>query len=718
MHTGKATFHKGSWWKSRNARALGFGLAAAVLLVLAASRMDGLAWGGVGIMCAIGIATGLFSFQLDRRTTVTFGPAVYLGAVALFGGLVGVWVAAVSTLLVEIARFRRAPADIAIRVSIQVISVLAAAAAYMLAKGRIAPGGLSLADGGRFLLMFAAFAAVSGVLTASVDEPENRGLRRYFRWLSGRGVVVELAMLPLALLLVASYIPGEPATFPLLAVVLIISSAAGQKLWETQEAVVKRVNELKTLNTVSMALSCTLRLDDLVRLVHRLTREQLGAPVLAVSLYDEVTSQMETKACFADDCELPAWTTGVDDSCTGRVVAKRVPVYVPDTRRDGEQSVSQFFLDCAAERGLEIRSWVGVPLMADGRLIGVLSACSDRRHAFDAATHELFETLGGQVGKAVDNARLYEELKRARESAEGWNKKLEQSVEERTAELQEARSELEALNAELEKRVERRTKELRDVQQKIVESGRLAAVGELAAGLAHELNNPLGGVLGYTQYDLEKLKSTGEIVDAEMKQSLIQHMTFVERETQRCRQIVENLLKFSQTSRCATTEVNVNALVEETLGFTDRELASRGIEIRKELEETDLEVMADPRQLQQVFANIILNARKAMPSGGRLSVRSSRVQSPLDGSHSVSISFGDTGCGIAEEHLGRIFEPFFKTGPVGEGTGLGLSVSYGIVRDHGGNIEVESKVGVGSTFTVLLPLVGAADLQTTIQEAV
>jgi signal transduction histidine kinase len=198
----------------------------------------------------------------------------------------------------------------------------------------------------------------------------------------------------------------------------------------------------------------------------------------------------------------------------------------------------------------------------------------------------------------------------------------------------------------------------------------------------------------------------------------VQHMTFVERETQRCRQIVENLLRFSQTSRCATTEVSVNAMLEETLGFTDRELSNRGIAIRKELTDSDMEVMADPRQLQQVFANIILNARKAMPSGGRLSVRSWIAKDETDGTQSAAVSFGDTGCGIAEENLGRIFEPFYRTGPVGDGPGLGLSVSYGIVRDHGGNIEVESKVGVGSTFTVLLPMVGAADPQSAIQEAV
>jgi signal transduction histidine kinase len=691
--------------------------AALTLLAAALVRMDGLSWASVGIMCALGIATGIFSFRIDRRTTVTFGPAVYLGTVALFGGIAGAWVAAISTLFVELARARKPSLGIVVSGSIQTIAVSASATAYVLAGGRVAPGGLSFADGGRFLVMFAVYAAVSGLLTAVLGDPEGRGPRPYLRWLSGKGVIVELAMLPLALLLVASYIPGEPATFPLLAVVLIISSAAGQKLWETQEALLKRLTELRTLNSVSTALCCSLRLDDLVRLVHGQTFSQLGAPVLAVGLFDGTTTEMKMKACFSGDCELPSWTSGADDSCSAWVIDSKETLYIPDLRREKDRSISRFFVESAQERGLEIRSWLGIPLVADGNLTGVLSVCSDKPGAFEGATNELFQALGSQVGKVVDNMRLYEELRVAREAAENWNSKLEQSVMERTAELEEARSELEGLNAELENRVEKRTRELRHVQDRIVESGRLAAVGELAAGVARELNNPLAGVLGYAQYDLERLRNT-ESLDGATRDSLLRHLTIVEREAQRCKQIVESLLKFAQTSRCATTEVDINALLAETISFTDRELANRGIELRTEMDEGKLPVLADPRQIQQVFANIILNARKAMPSGGRLSVRSHRIACDADREEIVAISFRDTGCGIAEENLGRIFEPFFRTGPVGEGTGLGLSVSYGIVKDHGGDIEVESKVGLGSTFTVLLPLAGAVKQQPATQEAV
>ena len=704
MHADPAGVGQRGPLTSRAVRLWSFGCAAVVLLLLAGLRMEPIHWGAVGIMSAIGIATSLFSFRLDERTSVTFAPAVFMGAVALFGALVAVWVAAVSSLAFEVLHWRRGGTPAPVSPAIHVIGVVAAAVAYMMTGGVTGPSGLEFTDVGRFLLMFGAFAAVTGGLEELLRERSERGLGRYLRWLSGRGVVVELAMLPLSLLVVASYIPGEPATFPLLAIVLIISSAAGQKLWETQQDLLERVGELRTLNRVGEALSCALRLDDLVRMLHEATREQLEAPVLLVALYDAEHGILEQKVCVANDCELASWSSPLDPSCASEVARTGEPLHIQDLRRSKEATVSPHLAEYAAARGVEIRSWLGAPLMAEGALVGVIALMSDRPKAFDEQTVQLLSTIASHVGKVVENARLYQALDEARRSAEDWGGKLKRMVDERTEELEKARAELEVLNQGLEARVEERTKELRDMQRRIVQSGRLAAVGELSAGVAHELNNPLGGILGYVQYDLEKLQSSEPgTLSEDDHAKLVAHLTLIERETQRCRQIVENLLRFSETSRCASTEVNVNALIEETLGFTGRELASRGIELRTELEDDDLEVMGDPRQLQQVFANIILNARKAMQSGGRLSVRSHRVTGE-DGRETVAVSFGDTGCGIPEENLVRVFEPFFTTGEVGDGTGLGLSVSYGIVKDHGGDIDVESKVGVGSTFTVLLPL--------------
>ena len=705
MHAKRAKSRWGKLGGSRAIRVWGFTSAALVMLIMAGLRMDVLTWGAVGIMSALGIATSLFSFQLDDRTSVTFGPAVFMGSIALFGALVAVWVTAVSCLLLELVRLGRGETPAFGRVGIRVIAVLAAAGVYMTVGGVVDPAGLSLGIVVRFILMFASYAVITGVLEASLEASGDGRFLRYTRWFSGRGVVIELAMLPLSLLLVASYIPGEPATFPLLAVVLIISSAAGQKLWDTQQALLDRVNELRTLNSFGDALTCTVRLGDLVRLVHQHTRDQLAAPVVSVALVDAERDTLEFKTCVQDDCEIVSMASEPGTSCTGWVAANREALYVQDLRKDKKRTLAAPVAECTESRGVEVRSWLGVPLVAEGRLVGVLSIMSDQARAFDDPAGELLETIGAQVGKIVHTARLYQELEAAQRAAESWGRELEQKVGERTRELNEAREDLESLNKELERRVEKRTQELRDMQTKIVQSGRLAAVGELAAGVAHELNNPLGGILGYAQYDLEKLTDADvESLTKDDLDKVTEHLVFIERGAQRCTEIVKSLLRFAETSLCASAEVDVNELIEETLGFTARELSSRGIELRTELADGGLQVLADPRQLQQVFANIILNARKAMQSGGRLSVKSAWVPGENGGGNSVAISFADTGCGISSDNLVRVFEPFFTTGEVGDGSGLGLSVSYGIVKDHGGDIDVESKVGVGSTFTVLLPL--------------
>ncbi len=708
MHVKTVNSRRATVHGSRAIRLWAFASAGIVMLIMAALRMDELTWGAVGIMSAVGIATSLFAFQVDKRTTVTFGPAVFMAAIALFGPLVAMWVAAVSGLLLEVVRYRRGAMPAFGRIGIRVIAVLAASGVYVTIGGVVNPAGLSLATVGRFIVMFAAYAVITGVLEASLEDAGSGRFRRYARWFSGRGVVIELAMVPLSLLLVASYIPGEPATFPLLAVVIMISSAAGQKLWETQQTLLDRVSELKVLNSIGDTLTCAVRLDDVVRLVHERAGSQLSAPVLSVALQDTETGTLEFKICVLDDCEAATGTADPGTSCTGWVVTNREVLYVPDLRKDEERTLAAPLAECTESRGLEVRSWLGVPLVAEDSLVGVLSIMSDRPGAFDESTVELVTTIGTQVGKAVHTSGLYEQLQAAQHTAESWSKELELSVDERTSELREAREELESLNESLEQRVEERTQELRDVQERIVQSGRLAAVGELAAGVAHELNNPLAGILGYAQYDLEKLKDAdAESVTQDELDKVRGHLTFIERGARRCTDIVESLLRFARTSRCSSTEVDVNELIEDTLGFTTRELSSRGIELKTELADGKLQVIGDPRELQQVFANIILNARKAMMSGGRLSVTSARVPHEKDGGDSVAISFGDTGCGISGENLVRVFEPFFTTGEVGEGSGLGLSVSYGIVKDHGGKIDVESKVGVGSTFTVVLPAAGS-----------
>jgi two-component system NtrC family sensor kinase len=225
-------------------------------------------------------------------------------------------------------------------------------------------------------------------------------------------------------------------------------------------------------------------------------------------------------------------------------------------------------------------------------------------------------------------------------------------------------------------------------RQQIGRSEQLASVGRLAAGVAHEINNPLTGVLAFADLLREK-----ENMDAQDREDL----ELIIRETKRAREIVKGLLDFARETPQVKTQVDINDLTRQTLKLLGKRDAFQGIYLLEELAEGLPLVHGDKNQLQQVLVNLSLNACEAMPGGGTLVVSTSCAKDH------VVLKVSDTGCGIKKDHLDKIFEPFFTTKPVGKGTGLGLSVTYGIVQQHGGTLEVESDEGKGTTFTVILP---------------
>jgi two-component system NtrC family sensor kinase len=229
-------------------------------------------------------------------------------------------------------------------------------------------------------------------------------------------------------------------------------------------------------------------------------------------------------------------------------------------------------------------------------------------------------------------------------------------------------------------------------QQQIGRSEQLASVGRLAAGVAHEINNPLTGVLAFADMLREK-----ENMDEQDRQDL----DLIIRETVRAREIVRGLLDFARETPSRKTHLNVNDVIRETMRLLGKREAFQNVVIVEDLADDLPPVNGDRNQLQQVLINLSLNACEAMPSGGTLLVSTSAAHGR------ILVTVTDTGCGIKRTQLDQIFEPFFTTKPVGKGTGLGLSVSYGIVQQHGGTLEVESQEGKGSTFTIALPCADA-----------
>jgi signal transduction histidine kinase len=272
--------------------------------------------------------------------------------------------------------------------------------------------------------------------------------------------------------------------------------------------------------------------------------------------------------------------------------------------------------------------------------------------------------------------------------------------------LRQSRAEIERYNKTLEEKIIERTQQLEEAQAQLIQSEKMGAIGQLAAGVAHELNNPLGGILGYAQFTLEKLlKNVPERTTTKEIQSYIRYVTDIEAQARRCKTIVQNLLRFSRSSRTVEfDDVDVNKTVEETLTFVGHQLHLNQIELQTVLDANLPHIQGNAGQLQQVFTNLIINAMHASLPGSTIMITSRFSPALGEFGGTVELSFLDHGTGIKDEHLKRIFEPFFTTKEVGKGTGLGLSVSYGIIKEHGGEISVQSAVGKGTTFTIVLPI--------------
>jgi two-component system NtrC family sensor kinase len=269
------------------------------------------------------------------------------------------------------------------------------------------------------------------------------------------------------------------------------------------------------------------------------------------------------------------------------------------------------------------------------------------------------------------------------------------------AALDESHRAMQELVENLEAKVQARTRELLAARAEVAQGEKLASIGVLSAGIAHELNNPLTGVLTFTSLMRKKVKDGTE--DAE-------DLDLVIRETKRCAAIIRRLLDFAREKVPVNGFFNVNQVIEDTVRFVERPASLHQIEISTKLDTTLPQVWGDADLIKQVIMNLLVNAQQAVDKEGHIIVetRSIKAKDTPDqqgAPAAVEISVRDNGCGIPQANLQRIFDPFFTSKEVGKGTGLGLSVSYGIVKAHGGKISVESTVGEGTVFHVQLPVI-------------
>ena len=470
-------------------------------------------------------------------------------------------------------------------------------------------------------------------------------------WASAEGLVSLVAVplllqdLPVGVLVGVArqrreFVPEEVALTQALATSAAVAIRNARLHEETQ----LRLRHTETLVSVSQAIGSTL---DLTEVLRRATREMvrsLGADLGAAWLRTETKDRFVPLVGYHIPKEILA-------SAASTVVSADDPFF-SQTRRQGgplcsEDSQNDPRLATPLGRLIPHRSMLVQPIYWQEELIGGFTVVwSTAQHRFTPDELRLAEGIALQGALAIENSRLYEGVKQ-------------------------------------------QMAELKQTQAQLVQSTKLAAIGELAANIAHEINNPLTTVLGFASFIAERLPA---------EDPMREELGLIQEEASRARDIVRDLLQFSRQRDFMPEPADLNAVLEQVVAMVRRQGALSTLTVNEAYGSDLPMVEMDVPRIKQVFLNIINNAVYAMKDGGALAIRTTVA------GDKVHVAFQDNGPGIPADILDRIFDPFFTTKPEVSGTGLGLSVSLGIVQSHGGAVDVQSTPGQGSTFTIILPI--------------
>ena len=480
---------------------------------------------------------------------------------------------------------------------------------------------------------------------------------------------------------------------------------------ELQDRLAQKTAEARILQQVSSKLNSTLDLDEIFDIVLRTMDELFGFRHSLILLLDPARDELGVVASRGYPENATGASVPVGTGLVGMVAQKRRMMrfsnvgqqraYASTIRKQMEE----------AGRGSELaevpklpglpnaESQIAIPLMIKDTLIGVFSVESEGQRIFSEHDEILVTIVANQAASAIHNARLYraaeerrQELAEAHEGLKHFAETLERRVRERTEELQ------------------RTNRELRETQAQLVQAAKMAALGDLVAGVAHEINTPLGSVRASSDVARRAAKMVREALGrdefaalltplaklASALQSLDEATSTTLAASDRIVEIMKSLRRFARLDEAERKKVDLHEGIDSALALLRYKL-KEGIEVVKDY--GDLPAMdCFPSRLNQVFMNILVNALEAIEAEGRIT-----ITTRTEGDHAI-LRFADTGRGIRVEHLERIFDPGFTTKGVGVGTGLGLSISYRIIADHRGSIAVSSEPRKGAVFTIRLPI--------------
>ena len=409
-----------------------------------------------------------------------------------------------------------------------------------------------------------------------------------------------------------------------------------------EQELLQHTLELAALNEINKAITSSLDLDQILSQTMHGIRRILHVEAGSLLLLDEGSGLLEFKKILRGSQErMVGFKLKPGEGIAGYVVQKGEPLLVLDAQNDPR------FCPLIDEAiGFVTRSILCVPLKVKDRVIGAIEVINRLDGQFDENDLWLLNYMAGSVAIALENARLYTELSDF-------------------------------------------ARELKRSQAQLVQAEKLAAMGRLAASIAHEINNPLQAIHNCLHLTLKKPLN---------EEKKTRYLGMAQEEVERLITIVQRMLEFYRPSKEGMAPTDVHTIIENVLALSSKRLQHGKITVAKELAPDLPVIKAVSDQLKQVFLNLLINAVEAMPQGGELCIETKLSE---DGDE-LSVALTDTGVGLSEKEQENIFEPFFTTKATG--TGLGLSVSYGIIERHGGRIKVQSELGKGATFTVYLPL--------------
>jgi len=346
------------------------------------------------------------------------------------------------------------------------------------------------------------------------------------------------------------------------------------------------------------------------------------------------------------------------------VIRDELPFVIKNTKRK-DKRCSGFEFDT------KVKSYACLPISTGKKLIGILTICSLRKQAFTQDHLEMMLSVATMAAAVIQRAQLFHKL------------------EEEKGRLERANEEINKLNTDLETKIE----DLKEAQNQIIQTEKLAVAGRLAAGVAHEVNNPIGIIINR----IECLQS--EAQEKSVSDDLIKDLGTIDKYAHRISKIVEDLSIFSRTAYSGSdfTRIDINDILTDVFFLVEQKIRGKKIKLIKKLYPESLFVMGDSGRLEQVFINIIDNAIHAIPDAGSITV-STRAKKNW-----IQTEISDSGTGIPEEHLNKIYDPFFTTKEIGKGTGLGLPISQAIIADHNASVGVGSQINKGTTFTITFP---------------